>query len=393
MKKQVLGIVLSMIMMLSFTACGSEKETGPINSNDKKQETFVVESEPEIKEESEEEIKEEQPEESEEEAAARALEEAAEQAKAKYQEGLDYWFAINGREYDMEKARNAFQESADGGYADALCWLAVIARYSVDPDKWEKVADYVDQAVDEGSSLGLYYLGFYHQKGKGFEQDYAKAYDYYMQAADAGCLMGYVGLEELYRVGSGVEADGAKAIEYAEKAIDSDDWWTRNSARYAIGTVYLYGAEGIEKDFEKAKEWLLPSAEDEYVYAVQGMGTLYEVFMEGEDYLEKAFEWYEKAAEYGNMYSYGCNYAYGVTLEQDIPRAIEIFKESENGGRQANECLAYVAYLYYKGNGVEKDTDLAKEYALKAIDADSGATESPNYGTGLAKAILEKLGD
>ena len=42
MKKQVLGIVLSMIMMLSFTACGSEKETGPINSNDKNKENFVV---------------------------------------------------------------------------------------------------------------------------------------------------------------------------------------------------------------------------------------------------------------------------------------------------------------------------------------------------------------
>lgn len=56
--------------------------------------------------------------------------------------------------------------------------------------------------------------------------------------------------------------DIQKAVDYFEKSSDRN-----NLSSYQLGRLYLFGAEGLEKDKEKAAQWLTKSANDGNEYA------------------------------------------------------------------------------------------------------------------------------
>ena len=56
--------------------------------------------------------------------------------------------------------------------------------------------------------------------------------------------------------------DIQKAVNYFENCADKNHW-----ASYQLGRLYLFGAEGLEKDKTKAVEWLTKSANDGNEYA------------------------------------------------------------------------------------------------------------------------------
>ena len=71
----------------------------------------------------------------------------------------------------------------------------------------------------------------------------------------------YYKLGAMYKKGLGTEIDIPKAIEYFEKS--AENMWST----YQLGRLYLFGAEGVEKDKEKAAQWLTKSANDGNEYA------------------------------------------------------------------------------------------------------------------------------
>ena len=56
--------------------------------------------------------------------------------------------------------------------------------------------------------------------------------------------------------------DAAKAIELLEDTADENNW-----CAYLLGKLYLFGNDDVEKDKQKAIEWLTKSAEDGNAYA------------------------------------------------------------------------------------------------------------------------------
>ena len=56
--------------------------------------------------------------------------------------------------------------------------------------------------------------------------------------------------------------DTQKAIKLLELSAEENNW-----ASFLLGRLYLFGTEDIEKDKEKAMEWLNRSADDGNVYA------------------------------------------------------------------------------------------------------------------------------
>lgn len=72
----------------------------------------------------------------------------------------------------------------------------------------------------------------------------------------------YYKLGAMFKNGFGTEADISKAVEYFNKSADMNKW-----SSYQLGRLYLFGAEGLEKDKEKAVEWLTKSANDGNEYA------------------------------------------------------------------------------------------------------------------------------
>ena len=325
--------------------------------------------------------------------AKEAEEKAAREAKALLEEGLNYWYGINGYSYDMEKAVEAFQKSADGGNSDALYWLGHMALYRIDADRWETAIDYYNMAVDAGSAKGLNGLGTLYYAGSGVEQDYDKAIELFTRAIDGGCYSAYVNLAELYANGKGVVQDGKKALELCEKALESNDWVAVNAARVRLGELYFYGTTDITVDMDKAKEYFLAAADDEYAEGYREMAAFYDDTLgaANTDYNE-AFKYYSLAAEHGMTFNLGVCYMNGKGADVDYVYAIQKFRQQENGGREASGCLAAIAVCYLNGFGVDVDKDLAREYAEKAIMADTGNSEtSPGYGTNLAQRVLDAI--
>lgn len=111
--------------------------------------------------------------------------------------------------------------------------------------------------------------------------------------------------------------------------------------------------------------------------------------------MEKSAEWEKKAAEHGMPYNLSVKYNRGDGVEQNEVRNVELCKQAENGGRDACACLAALSVHYGFEGGDEVNADLAREYANKAIAADTGTDpedESPYRGIGLAKSVLNDLG-
>lgn len=108
------------------------------------------------------------------------------------------------------------------------------------------------------------------------------------------------------------------------------------------------------------------------------MGANYYLGQNGyEENHEKAFSYFKKAADAGNVdaqYMTGACYVDGDGVEQDFQAAFSYFKKSADGGD--SEGMSMVAKLYYGGEGVELDCEMAFHYALKAAEAGSASGQA-----------------
>lgn len=107
------------------------------------------------------------------------------------------------------------------------------------------------ECVDGGDTFACYKLGRIYFEGEIVLQDLDKAEKYLLLAEDnefAQYSLGKLYLQE-------EKYDIQKAVDYFEKSADKNMW-----SSYQLGRLYLFGAEEIEKDKEKAVEWLTKSA-------------------------------------------------------------------------------------------------------------------------------------
>ena len=315
------------------------------------------------------------------------------EAAAALEEGIGYWYGTGEGGYDKEKARAAFQKAADGGNAEGWYWLGKVMETDTNADRKAQVADYYQKAIDAGCAKGYCGLGYLYQKGWGVEQDVAKAKELYEKAIDAGELGGNIKLGGLYQSGEGVEASGTAAVELYEKAAASDDWVTRNAARYALGQLYRVGAEGLEKDAAKATEWYQKAADENYRDGWRGLGLIYSSNSNGgnadnEVNASKAFECKSREASLGSTYNLGVEYEIGEGCEQDYAKAAELYQQEIEGGVFPASGMKAMAVLAYNGWGMDKDYEVAADWCHKAIDA-----AGPGQDSAVAKAneLLDKI--
>lgn len=308
------------------------------------------------------------------------------EAKKAYEEGFSYYFSLNGKSFDKQKAVAAFQKAAALGLGDAYFWLGMIEEFGVDPARWDRTMKYFQAAVEHGSAYGLYGQGILYEDGLGVVQDYVRAQDLFQQAIDADCPAGWIGLGNLYRYGEGLEQDGSNAAICFEQLLESDDWYARNAACTNLARLYLDGAVGLEKDLEKALTYYLRAADAGFPSAYRGLGNLYYYGEAAEQDEEKAFAYFSKEADCGWSYDLGFLYWEGFGTEQDYARAAELFEKDVESGLNAEYSLFMLAHMKANGMGMEKDAETAAEYARKALAA------SPNDER-LAEYVGELLDD
>lgn len=122
----------------------------------------------------------------------------------------------------------------------------------------EKGLFMLTECADKGDSFACFQLGQFYLKGEIVTQDLERAEKYSLLAEDnefTQYAFGKLYLQE-------EKYDIQKAVDYFEKSADKNMW-----SSYQLGRLYLFGADELEKDKEKAVEWLTKSANDgnEYV--------------------------------------------------------------------------------------------------------------------------------
>lgn len=142
-------------------------------------------------------------------------------------------------------------------------------------------------------------------------------------------------------------------------------------AKYKLGKIFLKG-EDVPKDVEYALRWLEEAVEDGNSYAEYLLGKTY---LKGEDVeqdLLYAEDLLRLSVQHGNKYA---KYALGKALldgeqiAQNIPEGLQLLKESAGAGFGAAQYL--YGKLLYKGELLPKDIDKAIAYIESAADQDN----------------------
>ena len=151
--------------------------------------------------------------------------------------------------------------------------------------------------------------------------------------------------------------------------------------KYHLAKICL-DKESDHYDIDKAVEWLIASAQDNYTVAQYKLGKM---FLRGEGVTKDvayAFRWLEEAEKQNNSYAQyllGKTYLKGEDVPKDIDKAIELLEKSAN---QHNKYAAYtLGKLYLDGKDVPTDIEKAVELL----------TASADHGFEAAEYVLGKL--
>ncbi len=187
-----------------------------------------------------------------------------------YRIGKMYCYGV-GTEQDYSQAFDWFLKSAKENNKFAQFSLANLYYYGngVEKDLSQAFLWY-QKSASQGQPYASYAVAQMYSKGEYVAKDDDTSQQYYKQA-----LSGFLNLERkeqadenlfykigmMYKNGLGTDIDVSKAIEYFQRSAENK--WSS----YQLGKLYLFGADGLEKDKEKAVRWLTKSADDGNEYA------------------------------------------------------------------------------------------------------------------------------
>lgn len=175
-----------------------------------------------------------------------------------YQIGMMYFKGL-GTPIDNQKAFEYFKKSAELGnqYAKRLLAFEYISGKNFEQNI-ERGIPLLTKCADSGDAFSCYKLGTLYLKGEIVNQDLDKAEKYLLSAEDNEFTQYALGKLYLQKE----KYDIQKAISYFEKSADKN-----MQASYQLGRLYFFGAEDLEKDKEKAIQYMNLSAEQGNEYA------------------------------------------------------------------------------------------------------------------------------
>ncbi len=167
-----------------------------------------------------------------------------------YQIGMMYFKGL-GTPIDNRKASEYLEKSAEleNQYAKRLLAFEYISGKNFEKNIHKGIS-LLTELADSGDNFSCYKLGKLYLKGKIVNQDLDKAEKYLLSAEDNEFTQYALG--KLYLQKENIE----KAVFYFKKSADKN-----MQASYQLGRLYFFGADGLEKNKEKAMEFLNLSAE------------------------------------------------------------------------------------------------------------------------------------
>lgn len=196
---------------------------------------------------------------------------------------------------DDRQAADWYQRAADKGYAAAMYNLGVmyargkgVTRDDAQAIQWYR------RAADKGDADAMNNLGVIYETGQGVTESPGGALKWYRQAADKGHAGAMANLGRLYEKGYGVAADHVQALLLYERAA------ARGNAN-AMNRLGLICEE--KRDFAAAVQWYRQGAAKNDPGALGNLGYCYETGRGVSRDLNKARDYYRKAAKLGSRFA------------------------------------------------------------------------------------------
>lgn len=335
--------------------------------------------------------------------------------------GLGYHYEMGrGVPQDWAEAAKLYQKAADTGNADG--YAAIANHYgNSNPPNYAEAVKWSQKAAQGGSGWGSMQLGWHYLYGAGINKDPLLAKRYYEVAAKQGFPNAMYRLGLIYRTGEGVPPDPETAAQWLYQAAKR----AHPLAQAELANMF-YNGQGTKKDDQAAFGWYLQAAQAGIVRAQNSVAALYELGQGVTKNDTEAVAWYRKAAGQNDayaMYQLGLHLRRGNGVAWSEAEAMQWFKKAADKGmadaeyavgygykeglgqnvgqgrqdyRQAAEwltravqhgndaALIELAWLYYKGWGVERDPQRAKSLYRQASNS-----RYPNVAS-MAKLMLQE---
>ncbi|NDW17870.1 sel1 repeat family protein [Dysgonomonas sp. 216] len=270
-----------------------------------------------------------------------------------------------GVEQDYQKAFDLYKAAADNGYIFANLKMGYYLEDALLGE--EDLAGAFEQfkiAAEAGMPEAIYNVGRFYKYAVGIPENPELAMQNFNKAAEEGYPQALVEVGLAYEQEyAGIEFDAQKAMEYMTRAAEADYAF----AQYKVGYYYHYGL--VETDLPKALEWYERAHEQGYPYAAIMLGEYYVYNHGGEKDYDRAFEYYQSAAE-RDIISEGLGvcYEYGLGVEENNTEAFKYYTiAAERDYRNAKYRLG-LCYKY--GTGTTENMEEAYRWLSEAAEDD-----------------------
>ena len=261
---------------------------------------------------------------------------------------------------DVERAMFWYEKSANAGCIDSMVYCGHVYEVGEGvPQNIEKSMFWYEKSANAGCIDSMVRCGHAYEVGDGVPQDIEKSMFWYEKSANAGCIDSMLHCGNAYKIGDRVLQDLEKSEQWYQKAFDKRDH-RGEIGLFSLGCMYekrnnRTKAMRIYEKLAKANKVSPPSfslwiggiffpfqppppiitdvirqTDENSAYDLARRGYAYEHGMAGvEKDWNKALEWYQKAADAGNLYSMvvlGDVYSKGEL--QDEEKAFGYFRQA-----------------------------------------------------------------
>lgn len=277
---------------------------------------------------------------------------------------------------DRDSAKSLLAKAAEAGHVPASIVLEEIDRNPVDVEDALVALRFKAEQRDLEACreiFPIYDTGKSDGKKGPAKKDHVESVRLYMPCADAGDAEALNTIGYMYLMGKGVDKDRDLALDLLTRAYEDGC----AQAAHRIAYMYDMGQCFTDPDIDKAVEWYKKAAEMEYPdseFALAGIMMVKEYKYYN---AAKAVKYLVKAADAKNpdaMHQAGLMYAYG---SHGIKRDPERAKKYLEGACEAGLDQAMVDYanMCFEGQVLDRDLSISAKWFLKATEHFNGVAQ------------------
>ncbi|QCE32714.1 sel1 repeat family protein [Acetobacteraceae bacterium] len=267
---------------------------------------------------------------------------------------------IAASENKDKKAFHDFEKAAKENIGEAFYNLGLLYEQGRGTaQNYQKARQLYEQASQAHVTEASFSLGRLYENGWGVQQNYIEAKNHYEKASFENLPRAQFALGHLYENALGVTQDYSRAKDYYFKASEQD----LGEAEYNLGLLYFEGKGGYKnlslanEYFDKAEKhgFIRPQKKSKMrILEKSGKVEHKETALSQKDFMNL------KTQNGDDLFQKGLNYQHGNGGEQNYTKAFQYFKKaSQKGNLWADLNLGV---MYEKGHGVAQNYQKAREY-------------------------------